>query len=114
MAHAEDILVAARNAAALAQRKGLITDRDGFTRTIKVSAKTSYADGLTARPAVGAAIHAEGAVDADGVSLDATSVGKAPVGGPDGPGGHGMRRGGPGGPNGTPPSAAPKPSTSPS
>ena len=54
----------------------LIKDFDGFTRTIKTSSKTAYRDGLTANPAVGTQIVAEGSVDADGTSLDATSIGK--------------------------------------
>ena len=54
----------------------LIKDFDGFTRTIKTSSKTTYRDGLTANPAVGTQIVAEGSVDADGTSLDATSIGK--------------------------------------
>ena len=55
----------------------LITDQDGFTRTIKVSSSTKYDDSLTANPAVGTKIGAEGTVDADGTSLDATTVGAA-------------------------------------
>lgn len=54
----------------------LIKDFDGFTRTIKTSSKTAYRDGLTASPAVGTRIAAVGSVDADGTSLDATSIGK--------------------------------------
>jgi hypothetical protein len=54
----------------------LIKDFDGFTRTIKTSSKTAYRDGLTANPAVGTRIVAVGGVDADGTSLDATSIGK--------------------------------------
>jgi hypothetical protein len=54
----------------------LIKDFDGFTRTIKTSSKTAYRDGLTASPAVGTRIVAVGSVDADGTSLDATSIGK--------------------------------------
>jgi hypothetical protein len=54
----------------------LIKDFDGFTRTIKTSSKTAYRDGLTANPAVGTRIVAVGSVDADGTSLDATSIGK--------------------------------------
>ena len=74
----------------------LIKDRDGFTRTIVLSSKTTYSDGLTAELAVGAKIHASGTVAANGTSLDATSVGvdNGPMGGPGGPG----RR--PGGPRG--------------
>jgi hypothetical protein len=59
----------------------LITDRDGFTRTIKVSGATTYSDNLTSSPAVGTAISAEGTVDADGTSLDATKVGAGHTGG---------------------------------
>jgi hypothetical protein len=95
-----------------------ITDRDGFRREIKVSASTTYRDGLTAVPKVGDTIHADGTVDADKTALDATTIGlqseHAPPGaggrGPGGRGGHG--HGGPGGtgPGGT---ATPRPSGSP-
>lgn len=54
----------------------LIVDSQGFTRTIKVSATTTYRDSLTATPAVGTRIVAFGSVDADGTSLDATVVAK--------------------------------------
>ncbi len=88
----------------------LMKDRDGFTRTVLVSSKTTYADGLTAVPPVGTEIHAVGTVDSNGTSLDATSIGKRPTppaGGPGsgpGRGRHGDRDGfgGPppaGGPN---------------
>jgi hypothetical protein len=53
-----------------------IKDRDGFTRTIKLSSATKYSGGLTKAPAVGIEIDADGAVDADGTSLDATSITK--------------------------------------
>ena len=79
-----------------------ITDRDGFTRQINVKSKP---DGV----AVGTRIHAEGTVNADGVSLDATSVGVAPER-PGGPGGGPGPRGG-GWPEGARPSA-PAPSAS--
>jgi len=89
----------------------LIKDFDGFTRTIKTSSKTTYRDGLTANPAVGTQIVAAGSVDADGTSLDATSIGKGFEFG------HGERGGfrhpGPGHgfdprpPSGSPPSGAP-------
>lgn len=77
----------------------VITDRQGFQRTIKTTGDTEYADGLTATPAAGTTLHAEGTVDADKTSLVATRIGKLPEragrGGPGGfPGrGHG---GGPG------------------
>jgi hypothetical protein len=102
----------------------LITDRSGFTRQINI---TSKPDGV----AVGTRIHAEGTVNADGVSLDATSVVVATEregkrGGPGHRGGAGRGERGaapapgtPGGtPGSTPPSAgsaapsAPAPSTS--
>ncbi len=70
----------------------LITDRDGFTRTIKLSSATKYTDSLSAAKLTkGTKIHAEGTVDADQTSLDATSVGTMPAGGPGrgGPGGFG-------------------------
>jgi hypothetical protein len=75
----------------------LITDRDGFTRTIVTSSKTTYSDGLTASPAKGTEIEAVGTVDANGTSLDATSIGKPKGPGGFGPGGHrpgGWGRGG--------------------
>ena len=84
----------------------LITDRSGFTRQINITAKP---DGV----AVGTRIHAEGTVNKDGVSLDATKVSVATERdgkrGPGGPGGPGQRGGGerPAGPKGTPPSGAP-------
>lgn len=101
-----------------------ITDRDGFTREIKVSATTTYTDGLTAIPKVGDKIHAEGTVDTDKTSLDATTLGlmtehaRPGAGGPGGhrPGGHaGHRPGGPGGhgPGGPGGTASPRPSASP-
>jgi hypothetical protein len=81
----------------------MITDRDGFTRQINITTKP---DGV----AVGTRIHAEGAVNKDGVSLDATEVKVAPEradgrpgGGPGGRGGPG-HRGGPRG-EGAPPAA---------
>ena len=107
----------------------LIKDRDGFTRTIVVSSKTTYGDGLKAALATGTEIHAEGTVASNGTSLDASTIGKRPappVGGPDGrgPGGRGGHGGPPdGGPGGmgpgsgsgakpTPPSGTAAPSTS--
>jgi hypothetical protein len=60
-----------------------IVDPEGFTRQINIA---SAPDGVT----VGTRIHAEGSVNADGVSLDATSVVVAPDRGPG--------RGGPRGP----------------
>ncbi len=84
-----------------------IKDHDGFTRTIVVSSATTYSGGLSAKPTVGTAIHAEGRVDSNGTSLDATTVTKdtGPAGG--GPG-HGR---GPGrGPAGAPGSGATPPS----
>lgn len=53
-----------------------IKDRDGFTRTIKLSSATKYSGGLTKAPTVGTEIDADGAVDADGTSLDAASITK--------------------------------------
>ena len=89
----------------------LIKDFDGFTRTIKTSSKTTYRDGLTANPAVGTQIVAAGSVDADGTSLDATSIGKGFEFGHGERGGfwhHGPGRGfGPRPPSGSPPNGAP-------
>lgn len=97
-----------------------ITDRDGFSREIKVSGSTTYTDGLTAIPKVGDKVHAEGTVDTDKTTLDATTVGLMTehAGGPGGhgPGGKGgPGPGGPGGPGGHGPggTAAPRPSGSP-
>ncbi len=56
-----------------------VTDRDGFTRTIVTSPNTRYSDGLTAPLPAGTKIHADGTVDANGTSLDATAVKVAPV-----------------------------------
>jgi len=52
----------------------LVTDRDGFTRTILTSSTTTYGTGLSAPLAVGTVIHAVGTVDADKTSLDATAI----------------------------------------
>lgn len=57
-----------------------VTDRDGFTRTIRTSPTTTYGSGLTADLAVGTRIHAVGTVDVDHTSLDATTISKAPTG----------------------------------
>jgi hypothetical protein len=84
----------------------VITDFDGFTRTIKVSSATKYDDSLTATPKVGTRIEAEGKVDADGTTLDATVV-ETPNQ-PAGPSG----RGGPGGNGGAPPTGT-KPTSKP-
>jgi hypothetical protein len=93
----------------------VITDREGFRRTIHTNGSTKYADGLTATPAAGTKIFATGTVDSDKTSLLATQVGKQPdrpEGGP-GRGGHHGRPGGPGrpDPSGTP--TSPSPSASP-
>jgi hypothetical protein len=81
----------------------LITDQDGFTRTINVSSSTTYKNSLTATPAAGTKIEAEGTVDADGTSLDATVVETPQQGGLGRPGG---------GPEGAPGGqATPKPTS---
>jgi hypothetical protein len=67
-----------------------ITDFQGFRRTIHTSSSTTYEDGLTATPAAGTKIVAEGTVDSDKTSLAATRVAKLP----DRPAGRGF----PGGP----------------
>jgi hypothetical protein len=94
-----------------------ITDFEGFQRTIHTSSATTYSDGLTATPAAGTKIVAEGTVDPDKTSLKATKIAKMP----DRPGpGRGFPGGGPGGfpgggpgrhhdRDGTPPSGAPTP-----
>lgn len=100
-----------------------ITDFEGFQRTIHTSSATTYSDGLTATPAAGTKIVAEGTVDSDKTSLKATKIAKMPdrpegrgfPGGPGrGPGGgfpgrHGDRDGTP--PSGTPSPGTPSPST---
>jgi Domain of unknown function (DUF5666) len=74
----------------------VITDMDGFTRTINVSSSTTYKNSLTATPATGTKIEAEGTVDADGTSLDATVIETPQQGGPGGgPGGQGGPHGAP-------------------
>jgi len=85
-----------------------ITDQQGFTRTIVTSSSTTYKDGLTSTPAVGTKIIAQGTVDKNGTSLDATAISALPKGvaGP-GPG-----RLGPGGPGGFGRPAGPRPSGS--
>lgn len=67
-----------------------ITDLQGFTRTIVTLSKTTYKDGLTATPAVGTKIVAQGSIDSNGTSLDAMTISALPkgfAGGPAGPGG---------------------------
>jgi hypothetical protein len=83
--------------------KIVVTDRPGFTRTIVTSSKTTSKDGLTAAPAVGTKVVAIGAVDADGTSLDATTIAALPKFG-----GAGGRPGGPGGAPKARPSGAPR------
>jgi hypothetical protein len=84
-----------------------ITDREGFQRTIHTTPATTYADGLTATPAAGTDIVAEGTVDSDKTSLKATRVAKRPERPADGrgfPGGGPGRHGhGPGDRPGGPP-----------
>lgn len=71
----------------------LITDHEGFTRTINVSDATTYGDGIALPIEVGEHIHAEGSVAADGTSLDATAISLAPE--PPAPGTGGPGAGGP-------------------
>ncbi|MGZ6880854.1 MAG: hypothetical protein ACXVGB_13270 [Mycobacteriaceae bacterium] len=85
-----------------------VTDRDGFTRTIRTSPTTTYGSGLTADLAVGTHIHAVGTLDADHTSLDATTISKAPTGDGAMHEGRGAMHGGAHGTNanpGTPPAA---------
>lgn len=94
----------------------LITDRDGFTRTIKTSGSTTYGAGITASPAPGTRVHATGTVDADGTSLDATTVVTAPTPPAGGKGKHGAGpkpgpREGAESPDAPSPSGAPTPPT---
>jgi len=71
-----------------------ITDFQGFRRTIHTRGDTEYADGLTATPAAGTRIMAEGTVDTDRTSLAATKISALPD---RAEGGHGRgHRGGPG------------------
>jgi hypothetical protein len=101
-----------------------VQDRDGFTRTIRLgSSVTVTKDGAksdTSAITKGAHIEAEGTVDADKTTLDATTVRIGQPTGPDGRWGgrHGGHHGGPQGapgenapstPNGTP---SPAPSAS--
>jgi hypothetical protein len=79
-----------------------ITDFQGFQRTIHTSSATTYSDGLTATPAAGTKIVAEGTVASDKTSLAATRIVKLPdraEGGHRFPGfpGRGFPGGGPGG-----------------
>ncbi len=67
----------------------VIKDHDGFTRTITTSGSTTYSNGLTASPAVGSQVHATGTVDANGTSLDATTLGTPPTPPAGGHGKHG-------------------------
>jgi hypothetical protein len=71
-----------------------ITDFQGFQRTIHTSSATTYSDGLTATPAAGTTIVAEGTVDSDKTSLKATRVAKLPDRAEGR--GHGFPGGGPG------------------
>lgn len=71
-----------------------IKDHDGFRRQIKTSSKTVYADGLKSPVAIGTHIEAEGTVDANGTSLDATTIHQASQPGDGGPGRGGADRGG--------------------
>jgi len=56
----------------------LITDHDGFTRTINVTPNTTYGDGISVPIESGEHIHAEGTVDTDGTSLAATLIAAPP------------------------------------
>ena len=105
-----------------------IRDRDGFTRTIVTTSSTTYAkdDAAATRAAVttGVRVRAEGRVDANGTSLDASRVQVVttdPAGDGSGHGGHGGRMGGghgrgPGGgaSDGEGGTSSPSPSASPS
>jgi hypothetical protein len=92
-----------------------ITDFQGFQRTIHTSSATTYSDGLTATPAAGTKIVAEGTVDPDKTSLAATRIAKLPdraEGGRRGHGGpgRGFPGGGPGGRHGDDPDSSATPS----
>lgn len=89
----------------------LITDPEGFTRTIHLSGDTTYGDGVSLPVAVGERIHAEGTVDTDGTSLAARVIASAPE--PPAPGAAGPG-GGPAGPPAPPADgSAPTPPTPP-
>lgn len=90
----------------------LVTDRDGFTRTILTSSTTTYGTGLSDPLAVGTVIHAVGTVDADKTSLDATAITVARAKAAGKPGRHKEGAEAPGAPEATP-DATPAPSTSP-
>lgn len=84
----------------------LVTDREGFTRTILTSSTTTtYGTGLSAPLAVGT-------VDADKTSLDATAITVARAKAAGKPGRHNEGAEVPGAPEATP-DATPAPSTSP-
>ncbi len=75
----------------------VVQDRDGFYRTINTDGSTTFrksdAAGSLSDVTVGSFVVAEGTIDADHTSLDATSVGVGVPGG--GPGGEGHGPGGP-------------------
>jgi hypothetical protein len=73
----------------------LITDPEGFTRTIHTNGDTTYGDGISQLITVGERIHAEGSVDSDRTSLAAGVIAAAPE--PPAPGAAGPG-GGPAGP----------------
>jgi hypothetical protein len=82
----------------------IITDMEGFQRTIEIKSSTKFSDGLTAAVSKGTNIIASGTVDADKTSLDAATVSKMAAiprpagdkGGVRGPGPAGAAGGGPG------------------
>jgi hypothetical protein len=76
----------------------VITDFQGFSRTIVTSSTTVYKNGLTATPKDGTRIVAQGTVDANGTSLDATLISSWTAASGAGRGGHPPfgRFGGPG------------------
>lgn len=54
-----------------------VTDPDGFTRHVTTTSGTTYTQqgaSTSSRPRTGSVIHATGRVDADGTTLDATSI----------------------------------------
>jgi hypothetical protein len=77
-----------------------LTDESGFTRTVRTSSATTYekagAAGKASDVTVGAFVRARGAVDADGTTLDATTVSTGrPARGDHGPRGDGPMGSGP-------------------
>lgn len=91
---------------ALSSDRITLVDREGFTRQVSTGSSTTYGDGGRSALRVGGPVHAEGTVDPDGTTLDATRVtaqaGPKPGGPRPGPGAAGGPAGGPAGPGAGP------------